>query len=479
MIVYGNANLNGASPPAATSIPATGYTGYTVKNWSPWGFEFRNDKGILLQAITPWETMTFPLPNGTQGIRISPLTSNDGSYITIPVSGVSGLYLSVDFETVPIVGVARSGMLSVIQGVQTVQFAAGQTVGISGSLNANITNASLTVAGSVNANITNANLTATVGGSVDANITNANLAISSVGSITEIVGTKATIQNSILPNNSLVFLTESQETVTNLANGSAIQIAVDHDVQQGSLNTVGVWDGVFVVVVSEGGYTYSPDWSLLFVGIADSVLGTTTYSTIGTSPVNTPPVSLSNGSTGQRTWGPALFPQAYVGNVIGTGLLNDTGATIASDTVHVWWFGIRAQVQVNNPTSSPAYTEGAAGSFGTPGNFDVSGTTNSNAQQTILASGGYISGITLTFDYAGNGANACGCNIYMGGVQIASVGVGANGGTAVWSYTWNEAVANTGFSILAYNGVGVAFSVYGTSTVPSSETPPQRVATVV
>ena len=98
-------------------------------------------------------------------------------------------------------------------------------------------------------------------------------------------------------------------------------------------------------------------------------------------------------------------------SAINVGLVNSSGATIASDTVRVWVFAHRAQI--SNPQTNPVQSQAASGAYGTTAYTNGGNYTNSNSvaeapstdnsitaplsvitSQTIIASGNYFSSLT-------------------------------------------------------------------------------------
>lgn len=196
------------------------------------------------------------------------------------------------------------------------------------------------------------------GGTVTANIP-AGTAVDisgpvTVGSITETVNTAgtATIDNTFVPNNTLVNFGQYIINVSNLASGAQVGT-------NGILNPEqwGYFDGVFVLWSSANNYTYN----------GHSAYGWNNFGNAGVALVTNIVTPINQNVVYFQS------PQAF--SRIGVNLTNGESTAIASDTLTISVYALRASETINNPTSNPVQQQMAqtfngnslAGFFNTDG----------------------------------------------------------------------------------------------------------------
>ena len=417
------------------------------------------------------------MPNVTVEISGAGNTVSLASGTTVSISGSVTVTGTVNIGTAPTLTVNISGSGN------TVQLQAGTTVNI-GSVTGTVT---VAFSGTQNVAVTS--------GTVNATLTGSNVTID----------TKETaLQINI---NNLVLLSQAQVTVTNLANGGSFVVVGDiNNTYNYPLQQMGLYDGFVFVVYTAQGYAYSGPTSVSAV-ISSAYPAIPAGYAITTPPSWTSAPTLSwagGGDVGYATWLSSVAIPALFANFV---LTNNTGATIANDTVTGLVFGIKAQVSVSNTvqsniantTGAPGYVQASAGSFDTiSGTNAGSGPTGSSSEQvTLVAPGNYIK--TLQF-----GGGTFQSSSAIGSVPSIEVYI-ALGGQILqrWNATATQSgynvtltippdsvprnlsangVANAGVTVTVFvtEGVTVAQFSYGdTYAVIAAATPAQRTATIV
>ena len=416
-------------------------------------------------------------PTLTVAISSAGNTVSLASGTTVSISGSVTVTGTVNIGTAPTLTVNISGSGN------TVQLQAGTTVNI-GSVTGTVT---VAFSGTQNVAVTS--------GTVNATLTGSNVTID----------TKETaLQINI---NNLVLLSQAQVTVTNLANGGSFLVVGDiNNTYNYPLQQMGLYDGFVFVVYTAQGYAYSGPASVSAV-ISSAYPAIPAGYAITTPPSWTSAPTLSwagGGDVGYATWLSSVAIPALFANFV---LTNNTGATIANDTVTGLVFGIKAQVSVSNTvqsniantTGAPGYVQASAGSFDTiSGTNAGSGPTGSSSEQvTLVAPGNYIK--TLQF-----GGGTFQSSSAIGSVPSIEVYI-ALGGQILqrWNATATQSgynvtltippdsvprnlsangVANAGVTVTVFvtEGVTVAQFSYGdTYAVIAAATPAQRTATIV
>ena len=222
----------------------------------------------------------------------------------------------------------------------TINIASDQLVGISGV-------ATVEFNGTQNINLSASDIT------LDTNITNVKLAT-----------------NALVPQTLSV-----PTTVSNLANGSGVSLNL------GGYIPAGYFDAMIVMFHSSGGYVYSQaNLALNYVELA-------TNSYITQEGIITLDTTASSTGLQKVTW---EFPAPAMGNGCYVAVINNTGTTIASDTITVDVYLVKATINVGNSSSSPANVLEPATAYNpvTNGSITTGGTSQvmvgSNANRKFL-----------------------------------------------------------------------------------------------
>lgn len=213
-------------------------------------------------------------------------------------------------------------------------------------------------------NIQNANLDVTVsGGSLDVNVQNATIDVTASSALpvefpnaqqvnVESGNVNSNITNEVVPSNTLVPLNQMSLSNITLLNGNSVTLYGDtYSTGKIPITQLGLYDGLVFVIYSEGGYNYDYDLSQLLI----SNEAPNMYLPVGPAMVvysDYTPRTLTYATNGYNVV-VVLFDQAYTGLFGTIALTNNTGSTITGDTITVNCYGIRAQVQVNNTTTTP------------------------------------------------------------------------------------------------------------------------------
>ena len=185
------------------------------------------------------------------------------------------------------------------------------------------------------------------------------------------------VANVKLATNALVPLTLADTTtVANLASGTAVSLNL------GPYIPAGYFDAMIVMFHSSGGYVYSQ------ASLALNYVETATNSYITQQGVVTLDTTASMGTGLQKVaWD---FPAPSIGNGCYVALVNNTGTTIASDTITVDVYLVKATINVGNPSGSPANVLEPATAYNpvTNGSITTGGTSQvmvgSNANRKFL-----------------------------------------------------------------------------------------------
>ena len=332
-------------------VPVGSQSGPSVmfSNWSPITFDVMA-AGMTLEKLSPY---SYLMMNNVGNMR---LVANSGSLISDLTLTDYAVYATFHETKQPF-----------MQG--SLQFPG--PVSVVGTMVATIDQSSgpLNVTGPVTATID------TSGGPVETagTITNA----IDVTSITQDVNTQSNITNVKLATNALVPLTlAATTTVANLASGTAVSLNL------GPYIPAGYFDAMIVMFHSSGGYVYSQ------ASLALNYVETATNSYITQQGVVTLDTIASMVTGLQRVaWD---FPAPSIGNGCYVALINNTGTTIASDTITVDVYLVKATINVGNPSGSPANVLEPATAYNpvTNGSITTGGTSQvmvgSNANRKFL-----------------------------------------------------------------------------------------------
>lgn len=273
--------------------------GFGVTNVSPYTYTLNSADGVQQAIIPPWCYVTGTLNGTTSYLTLTNKT-------TVPAVAVAAMSAvsnwSVDWENsmqgqpaqivpLPYANAANNQVSG------TVELGAGTTVNITGPV------------------------TLASGTAVDVN---------TVGSIAETVTTSGSITNDIIPSNNIVDFGSYTVDVANLANGSTTGTNGILSPEQW-----GFFDGVIVLWSSANNYKYD----------GYSVYGWNAYGT------NAPDVVTN--SVAPINQQAVYFTTPEVFSRIGINLQNNTGATIASDTLTIKLLAIKATETVNNTSTNP------------------------------------------------------------------------------------------------------------------------------
>lgn len=178
MILYTSAAL--ASPSQVNNTAPSTAKGLAIQNVSAWTFRFMTDTDSFI--ILPMANASVPL-NGGQYWSITPVDEISMLTLSIP------LEVSASYLTSPVTAFTQTSPLPVFSGNVSIT---NSTLDVNatiqgGTVNVGTVSGTVTVGGSVDANITNATLDigtiSSISGTVNTNITNATLDIGNVGAI--------------------------------------------------------------------------------------------------------------------------------------------------------------------------------------------------------------------------------------------------------------------------------------------------------
>lgn len=210
------------------------------------------------------------------------------------------------------------------------------------------------------------------------------------------------VSNVKLATNSLVpFCLSATTTVDNLANGDSIAL------NTGPYIPAGYYVGIFAAFHSSGGYVYSQ------ATLALNYVNTTTNSfvtTAGQSTVNTGGSTTSGLQTGFSDFGVPT-----IGNGVYVGLINNTGATIASDTITLDVYFVQASVSIDNPSTNPVNAvappndmQDASGSIAAGGTAQTVLDSNASRRFLSIVNPGNANGDTLWVNFGSDASAGAG-----------------------------------------------------------------------
>ena len=347
-------------------------SGYTCTIASQKGYSTSNyDQGMLAQ-IPPWTVMPLDVTNWPSQVFVT----LDPALFPLPTANTDLTdqeVVSADLSVLYLANMSPNTLLS------------RTTTDITtGTIDANITNAVVSVQTPAGES-----LPVTLPAGTQVEITNATIDVTpsggtmpvEFGSAQEVIiqsgNTDSTITNEILPGNDAIFLLSKTVNISNLANG-ATQVLVNNNT-----GLTGAFDTFQVVVSSEGAYAYSLEYFAWFYAATYGYL-------------NPPNYNVAESLTGMDCSGWIVtLPVPTVGSSLNVTVINNTGSTIVSDTVVVTVYGIRAQTQVNNDTSSPVNNAPIPGE---PFNsYEIQLTQGTSVTWTeLLPSGGKIQALHIS-----------------------------------------------------------------------------------
>ena len=136
------------------------------------------------------------------------------------------------------------------------------------------------------------------------------------------------VTNTIVNTNFLSYVGSNQVTATNVAAGGTINVTSP----EGEL---GVYDGFVIIFASQNQY----DWYYNNNSIEDNIV--TANGSVQVNPIiSSIPINASCGVNPGVLQ--VMFSEGYVWNQIQTYLKNNTGGTIASDTLTIYYYGIKS-----------------------------------------------------------------------------------------------------------------------------------------
>ena len=537
------ADLPGTSVSETTD--ASGYTSFAAMNVSPYFWQVRDSLGNFLAPVPPW---SFVLGN-VQVPTVTLTVVSDDTLPQVPVAGVasSSYQLRLELSTVPVSpsvttlapAMAANSVVTAtisapvgVQGVTggtAVGVSIGETVDVSlqsvagnvpvtvqsGAITATISGTvgvqgvtggvavGVTVGNTVNVAVQNSTLNvAVVSASTTLNVSiqNSQLSVTFPSAqevnITEAITLPANVTNDMLAENSLVFLGTSTTTITNLAAGASVAAT---SFTQGSL---GLYDGVIILVYSAqsliANYKLVSDGFTVGQGANVPSLYGYVFAN-GTTPALPGIYSAGSANSGSII---ALFADPVSYNGLEFSIENTSSATISSDTVTCYLYGIKAQV--SNPQSNPVQSQAASGSFDTllssGGSTQVftppSGGGAYSASATIFSSGNYVASLnlgTISLTYQVDSGDTCTftLTLYNGSDPIAAVSqTFTPTSTTVevlsipaTAFNFGHGIANNGISITGtlsstVSGGDMSLSWNTSWGLSRSTTPPQTVTVV-
>ena len=327
-----------------------------------------------------------------------------GNIGTLAITGgVSVTGGSINIGTMPAVTINSSGSSPIyVAPASSATFTVGGSVTVSGTVNIGSNN-TVTISSSSTAPVYVSNTTDITLAASDATIGYVNLnngATVDVGTVDSITAGNLSVTNDILPANNLVFLCQSEVTITDLAVNGTFDVIGDIDnTNKFPYAQLGLWDGYVVEIYSSGGYDYSmysPPTPIATSQVSQ-VIGA--FASGGTSEIwspNTFPLTMIYGGYTPGVSSAILYSSPTVANIVNTYWINNRqGSTIASDTVTVNVWGIKSGV--SNPNAIPVQQSPATGAFGTANGYNTNSVTLANGSPTqVMASGGIMTQVRLS-----------------------------------------------------------------------------------
>jgi hypothetical protein len=211
------------------------------------------------------------------------------------------------------------------------------------------------------------------------------------------------VSNVKLATNSLVpYSLSTTTTVSDLANGDSVYLNV------GPYIPAGYYAGMLIVFHSSSGYTYSQAiMAVIYVNTSTNSFVTTA----GQSTVNT------GGNTASDGVQTAFFDfdTPTFANGVFARLVNNTGATIASDTITLDVYLVQASVSIDNPTTNPVNAvappndmQDASGSIAAGGTAQTVLDSNASRRFLSIVNPGNANGDTLWVNFGSDASAGAG-----------------------------------------------------------------------
>ncbi len=352
-------------------------------------------------AVTSMPTVTAEISGTANTVQLAQGTQ-------VAISGTVQVTGTVSVGNQPTVTAVISGSGN------TVSLASGTTVAISGTVtiagSVSITNSPTINIGSGNTVTLASGTTVSISGTVTVEFGSAQAVTvdTSGGPVDMNISARAPTLN--IAANSLTLLGTAQVSVSDLAAGGTVSFP---GITGGA---IGVYDGVVILVVSEesliASYAVENNGATLSSGATVPDVGSQSYGYAfcdGDYGFELPAISYA-GSYGAGSI-LRMFDKGLMSfNGIELNLKNTSSSSISADTVSVWVYAHKAQV--DNPQDSPVQSQASDGSFqslqgsnggsetGTQvsvslGNTTGSGTLNPTADGSVLPSGDYITSLVV------------------------------------------------------------------------------------
>jgi hypothetical protein len=288
--------------------------------------------------------------------------------------------------------------------------------------------------------------------------------VGSVGSITETV--QGNVVNSVLPVNNLVYIGYTTLSVSNLANGSIADTAVS-----ASYPTVfPLLDGV--VVVAHSAYAQSNNVGFPY-SIALFNFGTLLPVGGFIAPSFTIEYSAQDNDGPNAEYRAFLqAPVAASGSTIV--FTNNSGSTIASDTITFYLFYVKAQI--SNPTANPVNMQPGQGEFDSI-EYSWTGNLGGGADQLLIPSGNYIKSLRLVLIATPvNSSTSNTLTLFNGSSAFWNANPSATTTIDTGFITFGDGVPNNGIYVETTSDLEI--TVQSGYAVLASTTPPSQVGVV-
>ena len=328
-----------ANTDVTLSLSTSGFRGATIQNITPYYWQVQDSNGTILFYIEPWQQMTYPIEPDTQDMNFVSMV-NSRPQVQSNSAPSSTWAMDVQLTTISLPFKQKSMSVS-----------SAANVGLGG-------NNSVSIVGTTNVNA--------VSGTLDANITGASVTVDTSN------------VDAYISNNSLVYFGEISANISNFASGSQIQLA---DIS--GANLAGFYDGIILLLNSANGYN---DYNLTKNGILFNGIFKNGYLYNGDVTITQTPINYSGSpGLGYAIW---TLSEPTIFSDIALWLVNISSNTIVSDTVTIKAYAIMASVTVKNTNSSPVNTQGI------PGGNSVSGTASFPASTQTIISGSQNTTVT-------------------------------------------------------------------------------------
>lgn len=391
--LYSNSDLAQNTLKSKTFTCPVGTKGFTLTNYSDVPFQVSTADSQDWGVILPYFTRIYAAKMGDEiTLTPQPLLNAQTQLLMFVVYDVS--------------------QSDVTPGIIALAQTSGYQMNVAGTVNANITNASMPITGNVG--ITSGNINATIqNASLNSQITNANLQTT----------------NSVISS-----LTKSLTFTANVTQYSAFQFTIPP----------AIYDSIYLLVKSGGAVgTYSFLFNEAFLNTVDN------WTKEGPNvPI---PLTVSIDAT-KAIYGPIKLTDLMADKVF----IGITASASVTDTITVQLIAKYASQTVTNPTSAPVNVNQLTQTTHYSGN----GTSVSRATFTLLPSGGII--YKLFVKVINQGTGTTWSYIYHNGALVDEAWLTANAQQSQ-IYDFGYGIANNGFTIdLAPNSQFVCYAVTST-----------------